>query len=248
MTQSAAVVLTLLPPALQPQPNVRLKLGQYHPVTQADFKRKPGRRLQRNGLLYHPGFPGFDPSSWPHVIDPVTGYNGDGCREARVMVNTLASPRSRRRYPPLADLLTAALLPSVVPQVPCERQGGPPATLVDVIQPATSSFKEPIKKASRSAAVSACDHNRVVRVGEGGIMVRHPLSNHHLALSVDGWLSQLWSNTPSGGAWSQAHTALLHHLTQMFRRAHHPKALTQVGIGWHRSMRGLVERYMVEKP
>ena len=82
------VVLELLPVALQPQPNVRLKLGAFVPVTAADYRRKQGRRLQHNGLLYHPSFPGFEPTSWPHVIDPISGYNGDGCKQARVMVST----------------------------------------------------------------------------------------------------------------------------------------------------------------
>ena len=62
--------------------------------------------------------------------------------------------------------------------MPCHRPGGPAATLVDVVYPATDAFNDPIKKICRKAAVAAVDHNRPVRVnGELGKMVRRTPSN-----------------------------------------------------------------------
>jgi hypothetical protein len=93
MAPPVPLLLSLLAAAAVPQPNVRLGRVGPQPITPADLRRKPGRRLQRNGLLFHPGEMGCDPRSWPHVVEP------GGQREHRFMVSRPASCLADRTAP-----------------------------------------------------------------------------------------------------------------------------------------------------
>jgi hypothetical protein len=132
--------------------------------------------------------------------------------------------------------------------VPCHRPGGPAATLVDVVYPATDAFNDPIKKICRKAAVAAVDHNRPVRVnGELGKMVRRTPSNRPLSPAGRRW--PLARESASVAARGRRTLPRPRRVALLSWLPHSPAAMScsQVGVGYHRGMRGIVEKYMVEK-
>ena len=165
---STAPLLELLAASLRPEPNVRcLAPGQYAPATDRDRKRKVGRRFQRNGLLFHPAWPGCDfedKSAWPHKWEPrrMGGLRDEYTAMVSAARTHVACPQPFLKFP------------SACAQVPSSRPGCPD-TLVKVIYPTSSSKAT---RSARKAAVAITETNRAVRKnGEEGLMVRRKQLN-----------------------------------------------------------------------